>query len=129
MACPLFIPVAPMSGIASEPSTLGELYGGTCSADPTFEIPGEILRGCCNSGYARTKCVRAGQAGADAVRFLIKQRNFKGLEIAWSLENDHHPVATGTLYLSSVGEPQDPGIGSVSVLERQACAYAKSMLR
>ena len=124
MACPLFIPGQPMSGIATGTLTLGDLHGGSCAADPALAVPDEILRQCCNPGYARGTCERAVAVESDAVRFLVRVRNFKGVEVAWSLEKDHFPVAVGVVQLASLAESPP----EATVLERQARAYARSIL-
>lgn len=124
MACPLFIPSKPLGGIAPRTVTLGDLYGGSCDADRSAVIPDETLRDCCNPGYARDRCQRADKHHADAVRFLIRVKNFKGLEIAWSEEKNHHPVEVGLLHLASLSGPAP----EASVLEHQARAYARAIL-
>ena len=124
MACPLFIPSESLGGIAPRNVTLGDLYSGSCEADPSVAIPDETLRQCCNSGYARDRCPRAATHPADAMRFLIKVKNFKGLEIAWSAEQNHHPVEVGVVHLSSLsGQDSD-----TTVLHQQARAYARAIL-
>lgn len=104
--------------------TLGDLYGGECDGDRSITISAETLQQCCNSGYARARCFRAAEVEADAVRFLVKVRNFKGLEIAWATERDHHPVAVGVVHLASLADTK----GQAPVLEQQARAYARAIL-
>ncbi len=57
MACPLFLPA----------ESLGDYYGGECSAATGRPIPSAILRHCCNVGYARKACARAAGTDADAI--------------------------------------------------------------
>ena len=64
MPCPFFLPGA----------SKGNFYEGRCGAELERLIPEEILRLCCNAGYARTRCTRAAEAKADAVNFLIARR-------------------------------------------------------
>jgi hypothetical protein len=122
MACPLFLPVSPLTGFASEAAPLGDFYGGECSADPGSLVPIDILRHCCNTGYARGTCVRAGQADADATRFLIKADRDGVVEVAWASERDHHPVAVGILQITAADAGDEP-------LERQARACVAVYLR
>jgi hypothetical protein len=131
MACPLFIPSSPLplSQVAEAAATgapLGELYAGSCAADLSAEITPQILRRCCNFGYGRGECGRAAQSDSDAVRFMVK--NFRDgvvVEIAWSVERDHHPVAVGTLDVVT-GASAD---SASSVLQRQARACAEVYAR
>jgi hypothetical protein len=122
MSCPLFLPVSPLTGLAPEAAPLGDLYGGECAAGPGALIPLDILRHCCNTGYARHACARAGQSEADATRFLIKSDHDGVIEIAWASERDHHPVAVGTLQVTDATDANQP-------LERQARACAAAYRR
>jgi hypothetical protein len=101
-----------------------DLYGGVCAADTGALIPVDVLRRCCNAGYARDSCLRAAQSDADAFRFLIKANRDEVVDVAWSSERNHHPVAVGTLAVNC-------GIGATQAgpLERQARAYAAQYLR
>jgi hypothetical protein len=122
MACPFFLPASPLAGFASEASSLGDFYGGACAAQPAALIPVDTLRRCCNAGYARAACEHAAQSDADAFRFLIKSHNDAVVQVAWSSERNHHPVAVGTLAVSGPGDSPDP-------LERQARAFASAYFR
>jgi hypothetical protein len=122
MSCPLFLPASPLAGFASEASSLGDLYGGECAAQPAALIPVDTLRRCCNAGYARTACEHAAQPDADAFHFLIKSQSDGVVQVAWSSERNHHPVAVGTLPVSGPGGSADP-------LERQARAFAAAFFR
>ncbi len=95
MACPLFVPEAPLGAVSPESAPLGDLFAGRCSADPAAAISSETLRRCCNRGYARTACERASLAEADAHRFLVKADDGHSVTVAWSSERDHLPLATG----------------------------------
>jgi hypothetical protein len=114
MACPLFVPLSPLSG--------SDLHDGYCGAQPEAPIPADTLRQCCNMGYARGVCRRAAQSNADAFRFLIKSNRDGVVAVAWSSERNHHPVAVGTLLVTEAPASEDP-------LERQARAYAAACLR
>jgi hypothetical protein len=113
MACPLFLPASPR----------GDLYGGDCAADPVT-INDDILRRCCNIGYARGSCRRAAQSDSDAFRFLIKANRDGVVDVAWSSERNHHPVAVGTLAVNCAVSIDETG-----PLERQARAFAIAYLR
>jgi len=119
MACPLFLPGTPLPA-----SPLSDLYGGECAAEVGALIPVDVLRQCCNAGYARDSCRRAAQSDADAFRFLIKARRDGAVDVAWSSERDHHPVAVGTLAVDCNGGTTETG-----PLERQARAFASAYLR
>jgi hypothetical protein len=123
MACPLFLP-------ASRLAPLDDLYGGECAAEAGALIPVDMLRQCCNAGYARDSCRRAAQSDADAFRFLIKANRDGVVDIAWSSERNHHPVAVGTLavdYRTGVAAAVCAG-EETGPLERQARAYAAEYL-
>jgi len=120
--CPLFLPGAPLGPFPADAMPLGDLYSGRCAADKDLAIPDSVLRQCCNIGYARGQCPRAAAIDADAARFLIRADRDGVIEVAWSTERDHHPVAVGTLRLNGrppAGEP----------LEQQAYACVSGYLR
>jgi hypothetical protein len=99
------------------------VFTGECSADPGATIPPDMLRQCCNAGYARDVCARAASAQADAAAFLVKSDREGIVEVAWAVEKNHHPVAVGTLWIS----PADAD--SEEVLNRQARAFAANYIR
>ena len=109
MGCPLFLP--------------SSHFEGYCDADREAPVPPETVRSCCNPGYARGLCARAAEIEADAFRFLIGKRSFEGIEVAWSIERDHHPVAVGTLSLT------EARAGAATPLEHQARFDAMTLLR
>jgi hypothetical protein len=75
------------------------------------------LRRCCNCGYARATCE------ADAVQFLIKSDRDGVVEVAWSLERNHHPLAVGLFNFS-------PGSSRAeTLLEQQALAFSAAYLQ
>jgi hypothetical protein len=116
MACPLFLPSAPLG-------EFDDVYGGECASDPGAVVPLDVLRRCCNRGYARGACQRAAESEADAFRFMIKSSANGTVEVAWSIERDHHPVAVGTSAFTESAERSD------QPLERQALACAMTLLR
>jgi hypothetical protein len=121
MACPLFLP-------ASQLAPLEDLYGGECAAQAgaliPVVIPDAVLRRCCNAGYARGICERAALSDADAFRFLVKANCAGVVEVAWSSERNHHPVAVGSLAVDCRIDATE-----AEPLERQAHAYAAAYLR
>jgi hypothetical protein len=116
MACPLFIPASPLIGFT-------DLYGGECAAEAGASIPVDVLRQCCNAGYARDFCRRAAQSAADVFRFAIKGNRDGVVDVAWSSERNHHPVAVGTLAVDCRTDATAGG-----PLERQARVYAAAYL-
>ncbi len=113
MACPLFLP--------ANPAPLSDLYSGECAAEPGQAVTEDLLPSC-NHGYARATCGRAAQLDADAFRFLIRADHGGTIDVAWSSERDHHPVAVGTLGISVAGPVErEP-------LERQARACVEAYL-
>lgn len=114
MACPLFIPSSP----------LGDLYGGSCAADPSVAIEAETLRRYCNFGYARGHCARAAQSDADAVRLLVRGARGSIVEISWAVERNHHPVAVGSVEIDT-GPAAEPA-GDALARQAYACAAAYS---
>jgi hypothetical protein len=130
MACPLFIPHAPLGELIAIAPPLGDLYDGVCDADPAAPINPETLRRYCNFGYARGHCERAARADADAVRVLVTGEHFGIVDIAWSIERNHHPVAVGRFAVDTLAV--DAGslpTTKVPTLERQAQACAAAYAR
>ena len=60
--------------------------------------------------------------GEDAAQFLVKSDQAGVVEIAWSLERDHHPVAVGVMAIP-------PDFKGVTPLEIQARALAEAYIR
>jgi hypothetical protein len=116
----MFVPAAPLPGFT-------DLYGGECAAEAgaplPVVIPDAVLRQCCNAGYARDFCRRAAKSDADVFRFAIKANRGGVVDVAWSSERNHHPVAVGTLAVDCRTEAMDAG-----PLERQARVYAAAYL-
>ncbi len=116
MACPLFLPSSPLAGFS-------DLYAGECSAAIGENIPARTLRQCCNTGYARGCCERAARSEADVFRFAIKANRGGAIDVAWSSERNHHPVAVGLLTVNGAAA------ADASPLDRQARVYADAFLR
>ncbi|HEX4274598.1 MAG TPA: hypothetical protein VHZ74_04555 [Bryobacteraceae bacterium] len=117
MACPLFLP-------DSRPAPLSDLYGGRCSADPQASIGADLLHAC-NNGYARAACERATKSDSDAFRFLIQGNHGGVIDVAWSSERNHHPVAVGNLHMSGTEAPPE----AAGPLEQQARVYVAAYFR
>ena len=66
----------------------------------------------------------AAQSDADAFRFLIRANHDGVVDVAWSSERNHHPVAVGTLSLTA-SDPVPDG----KPLERQARACVDAYFR
>ena len=134
MPCPLFLPSSPLGDLIQDGMPLGEIYGGECSADAGALIPIDTLRHCCNFGYAAAQCERARRAHADAARYLIKSDREGVVEVAWSVEKNHHPVAVGTLLIGTADAPSSKPdhcepIDRSEPIDLQARAAAASYLR
>jgi hypothetical protein len=117
MACPFFLPASPLA-------SLEDLYGGECAAGVGMPISADVLRQCCNAGYARGSCGRAAQSDSDAFRFTVKANHNGIVDVAWSSERNHHPVAVGTLAVDC-----NRGTTESMPLEMQARAHAVAYLR
>ena len=113
--CPLFLPGAPIP--------LSGIFDGECASDTPNPIPAEVLRECCNRGYARESCSKAACVETDAARFLVRSDRDGWIEVAWATERNHHPVAVGTLRLATEGPAE------TEPLERQARAFASAYRR
>ena len=121
MACPRFLPNTILAG-SSPASPLGALFAGQCAAAATEAIGDALLQTGCNQGYARERCAAAAESPVDADRFRIKSHAAGVIEVAWSEERDHHPVAVGVLELREVPVGSEP-------LEQQARACVAVYLR
>jgi len=124
MACPLFIPSAPIGDLIAIAPPLGDLFDGQCAADPSASIEGEVLRRYCNFGYARGCCERAAGSEADAVRLMVRGQHGSVVEIAWSIERNHHPVAVGRIDVETTVETASEPSGEVLAQQAHACAMA-----
>ncbi|MCU1326346.1 MAG: hypothetical protein JWN34_1716 [Bryobacterales bacterium] len=113
MPCPLFVPETVIAG-STAAFPLGAVFHGSCAAHVVAD-DGLLQR--CNTGYARQVCPQAAEIQTDAVRFRIRGHAAGVIEIAWSTERDHHPVAVGVLSLEKATDK--PG-----TLEQQARACA-----
>jgi hypothetical protein len=116
MACPLFLPDA-------RPAPLTDLHNGECASQPGAVLGPDLLHSC-NHGYARDTCERAAQSDSDAFRFLIRANHGGVIDVAWSSERNHHPVAVGTLSLTAAAPSTES-----EPLERQARACVDAYFR
>jgi len=123
MACPLFIPNAPLGELVPVAMPLGDLYGGQCAGEPVEAIEPGVLRMYCNFGYARGCCARAAQSDADAMRFMVRAASGSTVQVAWAVERNHHPVAVGLMEIETGLAPGE------DLLARQAHACARSYVR
>ena len=112
------MPETPIPGSPAA-SPLGAGFTGSCASGGS---PAELLLPHCNHGYARSFCPHANAVEADAARFRICSHAGGVIEIAWSTERDHHPVAVGILRLTEAATNPAP-------LEQQARACAKVYLQ
>jgi hypothetical protein len=127
MACPLFIPSFSPGNLVTIAAP-GDLCEGWCAADPSASLDPDMLRRHCNPGYARRHCERAAQADADAVRVLVRGDNGRAVEVAWSIERNHHPVAVGVETVEIVPGETAPA-GSLTALAAQVRACAEAYAR
>lgn len=104
MPCPRFLPDA------------------GCDAQPDVVVDADVIRVACRRGYARESCGHAAQVEADAAQFLIRSHGEGVIEVAWSLERNHHPVAVGVIGIAT-------GYVARTTLEYQAAALASEYLR
>ncbi len=120
MACPYFYPRERLgeNGWPDAPRLpLVEFWSGECRAGEGGTPEADVLRECCNVGYARGRCGRFPQdAQADAVRFSAAPSGDGILRLRYVLERDHFPVRHGS--------PDD----APDILRRQAEAFAASFL-
>jgi hypothetical protein len=103
---------------------LGDPYMGACAAAGR-PAPDDLVRSCCNLGYARGKCPHfpAVEDGGDAARFGIVELAGGTATIRYVIERDHHPFADGTVTLAESTQPEG------TLLARQARAHLDSYLR
>ena len=79
LPCPYFIPPGHCRA-SSEPSAA------------------ELVRTCCEPGYARGRCTRFPEdAAADSVRFVVSKDGEGVIEVRWARELDHEPAGAGLL--------------------------------
>ncbi len=105
MACPLFLPSTPLGDFE-------DVYGGECASDPGALVPEDVLRAAAIQAMRAGVVERAALTDADSFRFLIKSVTHGTVEVAWSIERDHHPVAVGALTVTGIGDTQQPTAGA-----------------
>ena len=104
MACPYFYPLERL-GLADvwphpDRLPLGDGFAGACRADPgaEFHPTPEMLRDCCNLGYARGHCPRFVRNGSpDAIRFTISADDQRMIRVDYAYEQNHRPGCCGSL--------------------------------
>lgn len=105
MACPFFKPSRRLDAGGWDPAprlSLGDAWGGECTAGCSEQPAESIQREVCNSGYARGHCAHfPDDAGADAVRF-----SFTGERLIYIFEKDHAPLEYGEI--DSESDPREP---------------------
>jgi hypothetical protein len=88
-----------------------------------WEPGGDLLRECCNFGYARGRCDHfPAEERVDAIRLTAWEREGGVLELQYVLEGNHEPLRHGRLS-GEVGSDL-PG-----ALRSQAKAFINSYLR
>jgi hypothetical protein len=133
MACPYFYPVEHMpqaTGRRTPPMPLGDAWSGICRAAAAGEwLPDpNTAQQLCNFGYAREKCARVPEDGADAVRFSIAHDQDGLVRIYWVKEKNHLPFAHGPLEYSRVDADFRVSHPDACIAQ-QARAYVSSYLR
>jgi hypothetical protein len=93
-----------------------------CDSQPGVVVDADLVRVACRRGYARDCCTYAALVEADAAQFLIRSHDGGVIEVAWSLERNHHPLAVGLIEIAA-------GCVVQTTLERQAHALASEYLR
>jgi hypothetical protein len=86
---------------ASPRMPLGDPYEGSCCAPGVESQPaGEVLRECCNFGYARGRCERfPSEEKIDAVRITAWTEPDGATEFQYVLEGNHAPLEHGRVRL------------------------------
>ena len=124
MPCPYFFPLTQTSrkGDAAPHWPLLASWEGACHAEPAMQhLATEQLHGC-NFGYAATCPRLPTDRAADRSSFQVVRRRDDGLQVAFSLERDHRPVAHGTL-LYDLGTATWRVSHPDPILQRQAECY------
>ena len=131
MACPFFAPSRRLenAGWVRPPRyPLGDLFSGTCHAQPSDPAEGRQDE-LCNNGYARGRCDRfPGGSAPDAVRFSVTEDTPNRLLLVYVVEKDHAPVEFGALEYA-IDDARLDGPPISDVLTRQARAFLESYLR
>jgi hypothetical protein len=125
VACPFFHPTIPIRDWRQAPrAPLGDPYEGVCRTEGgEWEPAGELLRECCNFGYARGRCARFPVTETvDAIRLTAWECEGGALELQYILEGNHEPLRHGRL-------TADAGSDLPGALHSQAKAFVSSYRR
>ncbi len=132
MPCPYFYPVARLEEEvwAVPPRVpLGDPYRGECRASVAFRPEDDVLRGPCNSGYARGKCARFPTDGrADAIRFHVASDSDNVIRLQFVFEKGCWPLEHGDVSYDVVHRAFSAAPGD-DIVVRQASAFIESYLR
>ena len=131
MACPFFVPSAPLGRdhwLRAPRFPLGEAYRGVCQAgaepfEPTVESQEEV----CNCGYARGRCDRFPGGSADAVRFSVIADDDARIRVVYVFERDHAPDGHGVIEYSKPAAKIEGDLSGPALA--QAHAFVASYLR
>jgi len=139
MACPYFFPTARLengSWVIPPRVPLGDAYAGECRAMPAGFHPGAAgfqpdephLRNFCNVGYGRGACVQFPRdAGADAIRFHIREESSALIRIQYVTEKECWPAGSGAIEYSIASREIQGDVDAV--VARQAAVFVESYLR
>lgn len=132
MACPYFYPVALLDEAWAVPPRLplGDAYAGECRAGASPMLPRDtVIRGCCNSGYARGSCEAfPNDARADAVRFTVASDLTHEIRVQYIFEKACWPLEHGELRYSAADDSFTP-LPLDEITARQATVFMQSYLR
>ena len=132
MACPYFYPVSRLEEAWAVPPRLplGDAYSGECRAGTSPMQPQDtVMRGCCNSGYARGSCdVFPNDSRADAVRFTVASDLKHEIRVQYIFENACWPLEHGELLYSAADDSFAP-LPLDEIAARQAAVFMQSYLR
>lgn len=132
MACPYFYPVSRLEEAWAVPPRLplGDAYTGECRARTSPSQPQDnVIRGCCNSGYARGTCdLFPHDARADAVRFTVASDLAHEIRVQYIFEKACWPLEHGEMRYSAAHDSFAPLLLD-EITARQAAVFMQSYLR
>jgi hypothetical protein len=102
LACPFFRPTEKFEGgewLHPSRLPLGGGWRGVCTASPSEQIvpSNELLRDCCNLGYAHGCPHLPAERAWDAVRFAVARDCEERIVLWYVCEIAHHPAEHGVL--------------------------------